>query len=281
MKYALLFLVLQTTTNGALIWSSNFETDPVTPDNLEGQNGDWLTDPENTSSIAVIANTGLGVPATYGTKSLAIGGVAPEALLDEDGNPLAPPEVAYVVSPVAALFTPAGLVTEAVFSADMIFSSAGNLTNDFLFTFFNSGNTDLARLLFTASTDNITVAVYRSNTTAVTDTQFTFSRNTAVELKLVMNLELNKWTGTIGSAGAANPITLFANVDMKAPAAPTTKDLAGFQVSWLKRSPTDPWGDNYLILDNLSLTSQVPVPEPSSLLLVCGFSLVALLRRAR
>ena len=273
MKYALLFLVLQTTTNGALIWSSNFETDPVTPDNLEGQNGDWLTDPVGTSSIAVIANTGLGVPTTYGAKSLAIGGVAPVGETEAG--------VAYVVSPVAALFTPAGLVTEAVFSADMIFSSAGNLTNDFLFTFFNSGNTDLARLLFTASTDNITVAVYRSNTTAVTDTQFTFSRNTAVELKLVMNLELNKWTGTIGAAGAANPITLFANVDMKAPAAPTTKDLAGFQVSWLKRSPTDPWGDNYLILDNLSLTSQVPVPEPSSLLLVCGFSLVALLRRAR
>jgi hypothetical protein len=272
MKYALLFLVLQTTTNGALIWSSNFETDPVTPDNLEGQNADWLTDPAGTSSIAVFANTGLGVPASYGAQSLAIGGVAPVGETQAG--------VAYVVSPVAALFTPAGLVTEAVFSADMIFSSVGNLTNDFLFTFFNSDGTDLARLLFTAATDNITVAVYRSNTTAVTDTQFTFSRNTSVELKLVMNFELKKWTGTIGAAGAASPISLFANVDMTDPA-PTTSDLDGFQVSWLKRSPTDPWGDNYLILDNLSLTSQVPVPEPSSLLLVCGFSLVALLRRAR
>lgn len=280
MKYAYLFLAFQTIANGALIWSDNFESYDTDVDNLDDQVApsitSWFATPDGTVAIAAISTGGLGFPASFGAKSLAIGGV----------DPTAPPEDpvtgAVAVSPTAANFTPAGDVTEAVFSTDMIFSVAdvdSSITDRFRIDFFDSGEATFASILFQAKNGSLDVSILRTNTVDLPfDTQFAFGVNTAVTLNLVMNFELNKWSGSLGAVGGSS-VPLFANVDMTG-ATTWGEDLGGFAVNWLQGTPGE-WGSNTLIMDNMSLTSQVPIPEPSSSLLLCGFSLLALFRRGR
>lgn len=276
MKYAYLILAFQTVANGALIWSDNFESYDTSINNLDGQVApsvtSWYTGPANTVAIAAISTTGF--PASFGTKSLAIGGVDPTALPD------APVTGAYVESPTVAAFAPSGEVTEAVFSTDMIFGGAGlpTITDRFRMDFFDSEADTFASLLFESRDGTVDVAILRDNTVELLNTQTFFEVDTAVTLTLVMNFDLNKWSGSLGPVGGSR-VPIFANVDMTG-AATWEKDLGGFAVNWLQ-GDSDKWGQNTLFMDNVSLSSQVPIPEPSSSLLLCGFSLLALFRRGR
>lgn len=272
MKYALILLALHVPSNGALIWSESFESYDLSIDNLEGQNPAWLTDPQATDAIAVISTASLGVPISYGAKSLALGGIAPSGEAN-DG-------VSYLLPPTVAQFTPQAELTEAAFSVDLIFSSAGltSITDSFRLSFYDQNNQDLASLLFVPSDQEGFVSVYRSNTSNVFDSQISISADTAVTLNLVMNFELNKWTGTITTFGTESLLTMFSNVDMTA--GNGEANLGGFELAWL-REDTVNWGDNFLVMDNFSLGSQVPIPEPSSLLLFSGVALIGFFRRNR
>ncbi len=271
MKYLLLLLSLQVTVNGALIWSESFETYDTGIDNLEGQNPAWLTDPVATDSIAVIPTTGFNLPGSYGSKALVVGGIPP---VDETTS-----GIAFVTSPTVASFVPAGQVTEAAFSVDLTFSSGDldSLTDSFRLTFFDLQYTELATLLFSPSVESGSVSLYRSNTVNTFDVQTSISVDTPITLSLVMNLELNKWSGSIVAAGSTSTLNLFSNVDMTAGTGES--NLGGFDLVWLRDGGN--WGSNYLVADNMSLTSQIPIPEPSSVLLVFGTLIVGLFRRIR
>jgi len=272
MKYALILFALHVPSSGALIWSESFEDYNLSVDNLEGQNPAWLTDPEATDAIAVISTGDLGVPLSYGAKSLAFGGIAPSGEANAG--------IAYLLSPTVAQFTPEAELTEAVFSVDLIFSSAGliSITDSFRLSFYDLEEQDLASLLFAPSDQEGFVDIYRSNMSTVFDSQISISVDTAVTLNLVMNFDLNKWTGTLATSGTDNLLTIFSNVDMTAGVGEA--NLGGFALDWLRKEPVE-WGDNYLIMDNFSLSSQVPIPEPSPLLLFSGAALIGFFRRSR
>lgn len=270
MKFVLIYLSLQLAANGALIWSESFESYDTEIDNLEDQTDvAWLTDPMATNAISVVQTTGFNLPEAYGNKALLVGGIPPVDELN--------PGIAYATSPTAASFTPTGSLPEAAFSADLVFNSAGldSITDSFRITFFDFQYTELATLLFAPSADVGLVNVYRSNTVATFDLQSTFSVDTSVTLNLVMNFELNKWSGSLAAAGSPSSLNLFADVNMTAGAGDS--NLGGFDLVWL-RNGTD-WGSNFLVADNLSLNSQIP--ETSSLLLISGSMMLGLLRRKR
>jgi hypothetical protein len=269
MKFILLFLTLQLAANGALIWSESFEAFDPEIDNLEGQNVDWLTDPIATDSIAVVSTVGFNLPLPYGDQSLVIGGISP---VDETN-----PGIAYVSSPTVASFTPAGELKEAVFSVNLVFNSANldSLTDSFRLTFLDQGFEELSTILFAPSSTSGMVNVYRSNTIATFDTQTSFSVDTALTLNLVMNFDFNKWSGTLLEEGSATALNLFSDVEMTAGIGDA--NLGGFDMAWLRGDTA--WGENFMIVDNISLSSQVP--EVSSLTCVAGALLIGLFRRVR
>jgi hypothetical protein len=269
MKFILFFLTLQLTANGALIWSESFEAFDPAIDNLEGQNDSWLTDPIGTDSMAVISTVGFELPLSYGDKSLAIGGIPPVGELNSG--------IAYLSSPTVASFTPDSELKEAVFSVDLVFNSANldSLTDSFRVTFLDQGFEELSTILFGPSSTSGMVNVYRSNTINTFNTQTSFSVDTAVTLNLVMNFDLNKWSGTLLEQSSGTLLNLFSNVNMTAGIGEA--NLGGFDMAWL-RGDTE-WGGNFMIVDNVSLASQVP--EVNSLAWVAGALLMGLFRRLR
>lgn len=270
MKLVVFFLSLQLAANGALIWSESFETYDTGIDNLEGQSdASWITDPIATNSISVIQTAGFNLPEAYGNKALVVGGITP---VDEFN-----PGIAFTTSPTTANFTPTGSLPEAAFSVDLAFNSAGldRITDSFRITFFDLQYTELATLLFAPSADIGFVNVYRSNTVTTFDLQTTISVDTSATLNLVMNFELNKWSGSLTAPGSPSSLNLFTNVDMTVGAG--ASNLGGFDLAWLRNG--NDWGSNFMVVDNLSLNSQVP--EPSSLILITGSMIIGLLRRKR
>jgi|688.fasta_scaffold58195_2 hypothetical protein len=305
MKNILVLLALHTAVSATVIWTENFELYDTTILNLEDQaldgNGNpiWLTDPIATQSIAAIDSAPFALPSAFGDKVLAIGGLAPQGAL------FIPREVS-VFSPAALNYTPAfgSEETELVLSMDMFFSAVDlnglspEITDSFRFSFFDKSDAALGSLLFTQGTNGFNVSVLRDNLVSTFDTQFTLGSNTAVTLDLVMNLEFGKWSGSITPVGTLASVPLFADVDMTDPSfnPQPARELGSFQVAWIgldkpvleQADPANPldsgnynWGSNTLVLDNISLTSQVPIPEPSSALLLGGFSVLALFRRSR
>jgi hypothetical protein len=271
--------------HSAVLWTENFESYNTGLDNLEDQsNGDWLTDPEATPAIAVLANSGL--PSNFGGKSLAVGGLNP-------GGPATTLGVAYALSPVSAGFDPleSDPETELSFSVDLILNSGSgqSLVDDFRFSFTDLNGTELTTLLFTQALDGNGVAidgfasVIRSNMggpSGVYNTQALISLNGAFTLNLVMSPLLNKWSGSIGIASGGS-FSLFSNVDLtQNPGPPQPEATVGsFAIDWIKGGNT--FGDNFLIADNFLLQSQSPIPEPGTPLLISLSALGCILRRRR
>lgn len=282
MKKLLLSTLAVLPAHATVLLTENFESYDLGFDNLEAQSGGaWLTDPVETPAIAVVGNSGL--PVAFGSKSLAVGG------LPTDDSEFTP-GVAYALSPESAGFDPAlsQPETELSFAVDLILNtgSGQSLVDDFRFSFTDLAGTELATLLFTQALDangdaiDGFATVIRSNTNGVFNTQALISLNAAFTLNLVMNPLLNKWSGSIGSLGGGS-FALFANVDMTqnpGPPAPEA-NVGSFAIDWIKGG--DNWGDNFLLADNFSIQSQVPVPEPGVPLMLSSFALAAFLRRRR
>ncbi|TAE77562.1 MAG: hypothetical protein EAZ84_04065 [Verrucomicrobia bacterium] len=272
--------------HSAVLMSEDFESYDLAVDNLEAQTtGNWITDPIETPSIAVLGNAS-GSPVTFGSKSLVVGGLPTDGSEAELG-------VAYALAPTGSGFDPAnyGLETEMSFSVDLILNSGGgqSLTDDFRFSFFDLSNNPLATLLFTNDLDgngNVVdgfATIIRSNMTeaGVFDTQALIPLNTVFTLNLVLSPLLNKWSGSLSQDGL--DFTLFANVDLTQNQGPPVPEanVGAFGLDWLKGTGQPDWGTNYLIADNFLLQSQTPVPEPSVPLLVSAFAMTAFLRRRR
>lgn len=272
--------------HSAVLWTESFEAYDTGIDNLEDQSGgDWWTDPEATPSIAVIPNSNL--PASFGGKSLAIGGVDTGGLETTLG-------VAYALAPEAAGFDPVlqDPETELSFSADFILNTGGSsttlLVDDFRLSFADLSGTELSTLLFTQARDGNGdvnpgfATIIRSNgtPTGVFNTQILISLNAAFTLNLVMNPLLNKWSGSVAIPGGGS-FSLFSNVDLtQNPGPPAPEATVGsFAIDWIKGGTS--WGDNYLLADNFLLQSQVPVPEPGAPLLISLSALGCILRRRR
>jgi hypothetical protein len=261
-----------------VLWTEDFETYDVGVNNLEAQsNGAWLTDPIETPAIAVIGNSGL--PTSLGSKSLAVGGLP----TDDSEVTLG---VAYALSPTSAGFDPVAYdpEVELSFSVDLILNSGSgqSLVDDFRFSFTDLNGTELATLLFTQdAVEAGSATVIRSNTAGVFATQALIPLNTAFTLNLVMNPLLNKWSGSL-TPFDGSVVSLFANVDItQNPATDPAPEatVGSFAIDWIKGGAT--WGDNFLLADNFTLQSQVPVPEPSVPVLASVFALAGILRRRR
>lgn len=282
MKKLLLAALAVLPAHATILLFEDFESYNVGVDNLEAQsNGAWLTDPIETPAIAVVGNSGL--PGSFGSKSLAVGG------LPTDGSEVNP-GVAYALSPAESGFDPAlsHPETELSFTVDLILNSGSgqSLVDDFRFSFTDLAGTELATLLFTQALnpngDAIDgfATVIRSNSNGVFNTQALISLNAAFTLNLVMNPLLNKWSGSIGTLGGGS-FALFANVDMTqnpGPPAPES-NVGSFAVDWIKGGAD--WGDNFMVADNFLIQSQTPVPEPGVILMLSSFALASLLRRRR
>ncbi len=271
--------------HSAVLWTESFENYDTGQNNLETQSGGaWLTDPQETESIAVIANSGL--PSSFGSKSLAVGGVPTGGLETTLG-------VAYALSPEETAFDPVlyDPETELSFSADFILNTgAGSTTlllDDFRLSFADLQGTELATLLFTQARNSNGDAlpgfatVIRSNMNGVYNTQALISLNAAFTLNLVMSPLLNKWSGSIGVPGSSGSFSLFSNVDLtQNPGPPLPEATVGsFAIDWIKGGTE--WGDNYLVADNFALQSQTPIPEPGAPLLIAISAVGSLLRRRR
>jgi hypothetical protein len=271
--------------HSAVLWMEDFEAYDTGLDNLEDQSGgDWLTDPEATPSIAVISNSGSGLSASFGGKSLAVGGLDPLTATATLG-------VAYALAPEAAGFDPLDEApeTELSFSADFILRPGGSsptlLVDDFRLSFADLNGTELSTLLFTqARAGNGDVnpgfaTIIRSNSApgGVFNTQALISLNAAFTLNLVMNPLLNKWSGSVAIPGGGS-FSLFSNVDLTQNQG-TEPTVGSFAIDWIKGGAS--WGDNYLLADNFLLQSQVPVPEPGAPLLISLSALGCILRRRR
>ena len=284
MKKLIILALCISPAHSAVLWTDNFEGyNLVGPaDNLETQSaGSWLTDPQNTTAIAVIANSGL--PTSFGGKSLAVGGIDPGGATTTLG-------VAYALSPEATGFNPTASApfTELSFSADFILNSGagGSLVDDFRLSFEDLKGTELAALLFTQALDGAGAPVpgyatiVRSNVKQAYNTQVLIALNSGFRINLVMSPLLNKWSGSINELNSG-PFSMFANVDLTQNEGPPVPEatIGSFAIDWMKNGSN--WGSNYLIADNFILQSQTPVPEPSVPLMISVFTLGAFLRRRR
>jgi hypothetical protein len=259
----------------SVIWQENFESYNLSLDNLEDQGvaaggaptRDWLTDPMNTPAIGVIATTGLGFPASFGSNVLAVGGIDPG---ETDS-----PGVSFLISPSAVFYSPTIELPGVRLDMDMSLNSAGlgRLTDSFRLSFFDSELVELATITFSPGQNDL-VAVSRFNGTSVFNTQAILATDSVFSLELLINPVLNKWTGTIiPQVGSA--FSIFANVDMTTQL--NEKDFGGFAIDWFKSSSPS-WGDNTLLVDNLVLTA---IPEPSTILLSSILSCMVILLRRR
>jgi hypothetical protein len=272
--------------HSAVLWMENFEDYDTGISNLEDQSeGAWLTDPEGTTSIAVISNSAL--PANFGGKSLAVGGLDPGTAATTLG-------VAYALSPEAAGFDPVASSpkTELNFSADFILNTGGTTTtlllDDFRLSFADLNGRELSTLLFTQARDGAgnlipgSATIIRSNGApgGVYNTQALISLNAAFSLNLVMNPLLNKWSGSIGIPTGGS-FSLFSNVDLTQNPGPPVPDatVGSFAIDWIKGGTS--FGENYLTADNFLLQSQLPIPEPGAPLLISLSALGCILRRRR
>ena len=284
MKKLIILALCISPAHSAVLWTDNFEGYNLAgpADNLETQSaGSWLTDPEKTAAIAVIANSGL--PTSFGGKSLAVGGIDPGGATTTLG-------VAYALSPVEAGFDPAtsASFTELSFSADFILNTGtgGSLVDDFRLSFADLQGTELAALLFTRALDGAGVplpgyaTIVRSNVKQAYNTQVLIALNSGFRINLVMSPLLNKWSGSINELNSG-PFSMFSNVDLTQNAGPPVPGatIGSFAIDWMKNGSN--WGSNYLIADNFILQSQTPVPEPSVPLMISVFTLGAFLRRRR
>lgn len=273
--------------SATLLWTENFEGFDAGVNNLEEQSGgDWLTDPIETPAIAVIANTNSGLSASFGTKSLAVGGLPTDNSEVELG-------VAYALSPSASGFDPAtsSPETELSFSVALVLNTGGggSLVDDFRFSFTDINNIPLATLLFSQARDGSGdpvagfATVIRSNMAAVGgvyDTQSLIPFNTEFTMNLVMSPLLNKWSGSITNDSGGS-FSMFSNVDMTQNAGPPAPDstIGSFTIDWIKGGAE--WGDNYLVADNFLLQSQAPIPEPGVPLMISVLAFASLLVRRR
>ena len=286
MKKLIILALCISPAHSAVLWTDNFEGYNLAgpADNLETQSaGSWLTDPQNTAAIAVIANSGL--PTSFGGKSLAVGGIDPGGATTTLG-------VAYALSPVEAGFDPetSAPFTELSFSADFILNSGtgGSLVDDFRLSFADLKGTELAALLFTQALDGAGAplpgyaTIVRGNVKQAYNTQVLIALNSGFRINLVMSPLLNKWSGSINELNIG-PFSMFANVDLTQNAGPPVPEatIGSFAIDWMKKDGADEWGSNYLIADNFILQSQTPVPEPSVPLMISVFTLGAFLRRRR
>lgn len=270
--------------SATLLWTEDFEGFNVGVNNLEQQSGgNWLTDPVQTPAIAVVENSGLSL--SFGTKSLAVGGLATDNSEAELG-------VAYALSPEASGFDPAtsSPETELSFSVALVLNTGtgGSLVDDFRFSFTDLNNIPLASLLLSQARDNSGnpvpgfATVIRSNMAAVGgvyDTQSLIPFNTEFTMNLVMSPLLNKWSGSITDSGGS--FSMFSNVDMTQNEGPPVPDstIGSFTIDWIKGGAQ--WGDNYLVTDNFLLQSQAPIPEPGVPLMISGLAVASLLIRRR
>jgi hypothetical protein len=285
MKELILALIIVVPAHSATLWTENFELFDVGVDNLEQQSGGaWLTDPIGTSAIAVVANSGL--PLSFGNKSLAVGGLPTDGTETLQG-------VAYALAPEVTGFDPvlSSPETELSFSVSLVLNtgSGAALADAFRLSFTDINNVALATLLFTQALDNNGdpvpgfATVIRSNMAqsgGVFDTQSLITVNEPFTLNLVMSPLLNKWSGSIDTTGGA-AFSMFSNVDMTLNEGPPQPDatVGSFSIDWLKGGSQ--WGDNYLLADNFSLQSQIPIPEPGVPLMISGLALASLLVRKR
>jgi hypothetical protein len=300
MKNILVLLALHTAVSGTVIYTQNFEAYDTSINNLEDQALDgngipiWETGPFATETIGAINSASVGgLPVSFGDKVLAVGGFAPSTELFEPGEVylFTPADFTYAIPTTL----PGSRDKEVVVSMDMLFSDPNVFTDSFRFAFFDTANAGLGSLLFTPGVSGSNLKVFRDNLNSTFDTQFDLGINTAVTLDIVINLEFGKWSASITPVGTQAAVALFANVDMTDPSRSPQplRELGGMQVAWIgtevpvanQMDPTNPldpgnyiWGDNTLILDNISLTA---IPEPSSALLLGGFSIFALFRRSR
>jgi hypothetical protein len=280
MKTLILASLAVMPAHSATLWSENFESFDAGVSNLEQQsNGAWLTDPVETSAIAVVLNDQL--PTSFGGKSLAIGGVPTDGTEAELG-------VAYALSPEASGFDPATSApeTELSFSVALVLntgtSAGGTLVDDFRFSFTDLNNVPLATLLLKQSAEAGFATVIRSNMAEVGGVFDTLARiplNQAFTMNLVMSPLLNKWSGSLTTD--SGPVSMFSNVDMtrnEGPPVPNST-IGSFSIDWLKGG--DEWGSNYLVADNFLLQSQTPIPEPGVPLMISGLAVASLLLRRR
>lgn len=265
-----LLLALPTVSNAAVIWAEDFEGfDTATFDNIEDQSaGEWVTSPPSDPAFAAYDNdTGV---ASMGLKALAAGG------LDPAGGATT---LASAYSPLSASFTPGGAESIAVFSTYLYFDPNGvaNLTDSFALTFYNQADDALASMVFKASATNGFVAVYRDNMVSQFDTLMLVPNNSAVRLDFLIDFSLNKWTGTLTPDGSSTAFSMFADVTFTENPAidPGSLNMGSFGIEWIKESGSPTWGSNFILADNISLTS---VPEPTTALLG-GLGMLFLLKR--
>ncbi|MCX8496140.1 MAG: PEP-CTERM sorting domain-containing protein [Akkermansiaceae bacterium] len=259
------------TAHAASIWSDNFESYDTSALYLETQNPNWLTGPAGTESIAAFDNSAQNPPASFGTKSLAVGGVPPSFGSGDDTS------VVYALSPQAASFIPSGPLPVAHFTTDLILSIPTTFTDSFRLSFFDGNSETLSSLLFTKSLTS-GFSISRNNGTSTFDTGAALSLNAAYTLDLTMNLDYMKWSATITPVGSTStPVALFANVDLTSNTA-AQKDIGGFAIDWISSDGTN-WGDNFMMLDNMVLESAVPEPSSSLLIALGGFACLARRRR--
>ena len=280
MKTLILASLAVMPAHSATLWSENFESFDAGVSNLEQQsNGAWLTDPVETSAIAVVLNDQL--PTSFGGKSLAIGGVPTDGTEAELG-------VAYALSPEASGFDPATSApeTELSFSVALVLntgtSAGGTLVDDFRFSFTDLNNVPLATLLLKQSAEAGFATVIRSNMAEVGGVFDTLARiplNQAFTMNLVMSPLLNKWSGSLTTGSVS--ISMFSDVDMTQNQGPPEPEstIGSFTIDWIKGG--DEWGSNYLVADNFLLQSQTPIPEPGVPLMISGLAVASLLLRRR
>lgn len=271
-KIATALFLAPALSQAALIWSENFETiDIVSFDNVEDQTGgDWLTSPIADPAAAVLANDTL--VASLGTQSLYLGGLAPAG---------AATTVASAYSPLTASYAPTLTEPAVLFSTYLYFDPNGqlDLTDSFSLSFYDQNDDSLASVIFTASATSGFVSIYRDNIAAQFDTSVIVANNAAVRMDFLIDLSLNKWTGTLTPDGTTTVINMFADVTFTENAGVDTNslELGSFGFDWVKETGSPTWGDNFIVADNITLTS---VPEPSAALLG-GFGLLALASRRR
>lgn len=280
---ALLFLPMIVPAQAVVftVWSENFESYDTNLTTIEQQTAtDWYTTPVDTDAIAVIGSTGL--PASFGSKVLAVGGITPVYDSGEGGlDAGADPDLAFAVASKDCYLAPTVENPIVRLKTDLLLSpgTGTNITDSFRLSFVDGVGVPLTNLLFAPSTTQTgRVEMFRYNNVSVIDTGVSIPVNDPVRLEILFDPSLNKWSASFSDIGGTSSFVIFANVDMNLNPNPALgDDFGSFSVDWLRNPAGQGWGDNYLVMDNITLES---VPEPGTLVLL-GLSPLVFARRRR
>lgn len=240
MKIPLILLLLSPLVHADLLYETDFDDFPAGNNQWAGTDG-WTSN--DNSSGAQSIDAGL-IPALLQTASIGFNRPSDD--------------FTFVALNLGYDHVATGVPEVEIDALLGIEDSTNNRRDDFLLTIYNSTGDPLAWIRFDNQDPNALnsqFGIWRHDGDNTFDTQLDFMAGELFNLFISLNLETNTWSADIGG----NP--LFANAQFTATDKPVNFGFIAFEWDLSFNNPIG-YGDNFLLLADLSIRSATEEPNP-------------------